>query len=89
MFRLPKSVYLLSYIKIYLSAFLTFAVSIIKTVVFLNFFHKENNIHFSKGCILKYVRGVTSFPTDACNMHYNLGSIYVATVATQILTGFH
>ena len=39
------------------------AIFIIKTVVFLNFFYKESNIHFSKGCILKYVRGVTKFPT--------------------------
>ena len=71
------------FILIYLSAFITFAVFIIKTVVFLNFSHKENNIHFSKGCILKYVRGMTSF------LHCNLESIFVATVAIKILTGFH
>ena len=47
----------------------------------MNFFHKENNIHFSKGCILKYVR-VTSFFTRC--LQYALQSD-VGTVATKIL----
>ena len=69
----------------------------------MNFFHKEKNIYFPKGCILKYVQGVTSFPTGClqnalqsgkrfccycCYYHRDRNLSILATIIAAIATIF-